>query len=332
MLAPWQPQAQSCDIVLRVDRPSIRASIGGGKVTFRFDNRVALVTGAGAGLGRSYALLLASRGARIVVNDPGGSTDGKGGSNAVADKVVEEIRAAGGTAVANYDSVADREGAARMVKTAIDAFGKLDIVINNAGILRDKTFAKMELDDFDAVIKVHLLGSVYVTKAAWQHMIDQKYGRVVLTTSGSGLAGNYGQSNYGAAKAAMVGLMHNLMMEGAKYDIKINCISPVASTRMTQNVMPEELLKRLAPEQIAPAVAWLSSEQCDVTGEIVAAGAGWYSRIKFVKTKGAVLNVDRINTIEDFANAKDRIFDMTGAAPYAKTRDEDVRRRLGIAI
>lgn len=301
-------------------------------MTFRFDNRVALVTGAGAGLGRSYALLLASRGARIVVNDPGGSTDGKGGSNAVADKVVEEIKAAGGTAVANYDSVADREGAARMVRTAIDTFGKLDVVINNAGILRDKTFAKMELDDFDAVIKVHLLGSVYVTKAAWQHMIDQKYGRVVLTTSGSGLAGNYGQSNYGAAKAAMVGLMHNLMMEGAKYDIKINCISPVAATRMTQAVMPEELLKRLAPEQISPAVAWLCAEQCDVTGEIVAAGAGWYSRIKLVKTKGAVLNVDKINTIEDFAAAKDQIFDMTGSAPYAKTLDDDVRKRIGIAV
>ncbi|HEX2886300.1 SDR family oxidoreductase [Vineibacter terrae] len=301
-------------------------------MTFRFDNRVALVTGAGAGLGRSHALLLASRGARIVVNDPGGSTDGKGGSNAVADKVVEEIKAAGGTAVANYDSVSDREGAARMVKTAIDTFGKLDIVINNAGILRDKTFAKMALDDFDEVIKVHLLGSVYVTKAAWQHMIDQKYGRVVLTTSGSGLAGNYGQSNYGAAKAAMVGLMHNLMMEGAKHDIKINCISPVAATRMTQGVMPEELLKRLAPEQISPAVAWLCAEQCDVTGEIVAAGAGWYSRIKLVKTKGAVLNVDKINTIEDFAAAKDRIFDMTGAAPYGKTLDDDVRKRIGIAV
>jgi NAD(P)-dependent dehydrogenase (short-subunit alcohol dehydrogenase family) len=299
-------------------------------MTFRFDDRVALVTGAGTGLGRSHALLLASRGARIVVNDPGGAADGKGGSNAVADKVVEEIRAAGGEAIANYDSVSDRDGAARMVKAAIDTFGKLDIVINNAGILRDKTFAKMDLDDFDLVIKVHLLGSVYVTKAAWQHMIDRKYGRIVLTTSGSGLAGNYGQSNYGAAKAGMVGLMNNLMMEGAKFNIKINCISPVAATRMTQGIMPEQLLRRLEPEQISPAVAWLCAEQCDVTGEIIAAAAGWFSRIKLVKTKGAVLGTDRLTTIEEFAAAMNQIFDLAGAAPYAKTFDEDVRKRVGI--
>lgn len=299
-------------------------------MAIRFDNRVALVTGAGAGLGRCHALLLASRGAKIVVNDPGGSTDGKGGSNAVADKVVEEIRSAGGEAIANYDSVADRAGAARMVKTAIDGFGKLDILINNAGILRDKTFSKMELDDFDDVIKVHLLGTAYVTKAAWQHMFDQKYGRIVFTTSGSGLAGNYGQANYGAAKTGMVGLMHNLMMEGAKYNIKVNSISPVAATRMTEGVLPEQMLKRLDPQQVSPAVAWMCSEECDATGEIIAAGAGYFARIKLVKGKGAVLGVDKVATIEDFVAAKERIFDLDGAAPYSKTIDDETRKLLGM--
>jgi NAD(P)-dependent dehydrogenase (short-subunit alcohol dehydrogenase family) len=299
-------------------------------MTIRFDNRVALVTGAGAGLGRSHALLLASRGAKVVVNDPGVATDGKGSSHAAADTVVDEIKKAGGQAVANYDSVSDRAGATNMVKTAIDTFGKIDIVINNAGILRDKTFAKMTLDDFDIVMQVHLLGSVYVTKAAWQLMIDQKYGRIVLTTSGSGLAGNYGQSNYGAAKAGMIGLMHNLMQEGAKSNIKVNCISPVAGTRMTQGLMPEATLKKLDPRQVSPAVAWMCSEGCDVTGEIVAAGAGYYSRIKFVKGKGAVLGTGGIATIEEFAAAKDKIFDLTGASPYSRTIDDETRKALGL--
>jgi NAD(P)-dependent dehydrogenase (short-subunit alcohol dehydrogenase family) len=299
-------------------------------MTIRFDNRVALVTGAGAGLGRSHALLLASRGAKVVVNDPGVATDGQGSSHSAADAVVAEIKAAGGQAVANYDSVADRAGAADMVKTAIDQFGRIDIVVNNAGILRDKTFAKMSLDDFDIVVQVHLLGSAYVTKAAWQHMIDQKYGRIVLTTSGSGLAGNYGQSNYGAAKAGMIGLMHNLMQEGAKYNIKCNSISPVAGTRMTQGLMPEATLKKLDPRQVSPAVAWMCSEGCDVTGEIIAAGAGYYSRIKFAKGKGAILGGGGIATIEDFAAAKDKIFDLTGAAPYSRTMDDATRKALGL--
>jgi NAD(P)-dependent dehydrogenase (short-subunit alcohol dehydrogenase family) len=299
-------------------------------MTIRFDNRVALVTGAGAGLGRSHALLLASRGAKVVVNDPGVTTDGRGGSTGVADAVVAEIKAKGGQAIANTDSVADRAGAAAMVKQAVDTFGKIDIVINNAGILRDKTFAKMSLDDFDIVMQVHLAGSVHVTKAAWQHMLDQKYGRVVLTTSGSGLAGNYGQSNYGAAKAAMVGLMHNLMQEGAKSNIKVNCISPVAGTRMTQGLMPDAMLKKLDPGQVSPAVAWLASEACDVTGEIVAAGAGYFSRIKFVKGTGAILGDGGIATIEQFAAAKDKIFDLTGAAPYTRTMDDATRKALGM--
>jgi NAD(P)-dependent dehydrogenase (short-subunit alcohol dehydrogenase family) len=300
-------------------------------MAIRFDNRVALVTGAGAGLGRCHALLLASRGAKVVVNDPGGSTEGKGGSSSVADKVVEEIRSTGGEAIANYDSVADRAGAARMVQAAVDNFGQIDIVVNNAGILRDRTFSKMELDDFDDVIKVHLLGSVYVTKAAWQHMIDRKYGRIVLTTSGSGLAGNYGQSNYGAAKTGMIGLMHNLMMEGAKYNIKVNAISPVAATRMTEGILPEQMLKKLDPQQVSPAVAWMCSDDCDVTGEIIAAGAGYFARIKLMKGEGAIVGDGEIATVEDFVAAKGRIFDLAGAAPYSKTIDDETRKMLGMA-
>jgi NAD(P)-dependent dehydrogenase (short-subunit alcohol dehydrogenase family) len=298
-------------------------------MTIRFDNRVAVVTGAGIGLGRSHAMLLASRGAKVVVNDPGGAMDGKGGANAIADSVVKEIRAAGGEAVANYDSVADREGAARIVQTAIDAFGKVDIVVNNAGILRDKTFAKMDLDDFDTVIKVHLLGTAYVTKAAWPHMMAQNYGRVVFTTSGSGLAGTFGQSNYGAAKTGLLGLMTNLMIEGAKANIRVNMISPVAATRMTEKVMPGKLYDLLDPGQVSAAVGWLCSENCDVTGEIIAAAAGFYSRIKVVKTKGVILDPKKVTTIEEFVAAKDRIFDMTGAAPYSNTLDDETRKALG---
>jgi NAD(P)-dependent dehydrogenase (short-subunit alcohol dehydrogenase family) len=301
-------------------------------VAIRFDNRVAVVTGAGAGLGRAHAMLLASRGAKVVINDPGGSTDGKGGSSAVADKVVEEIKAAGGQAVANYDSVADFKGAQSIVKTAIDKFGKIDIVVANAGILRDKSFAKMDMEDFDIVVKVHLMGTAYVTKAAWQHLVDQKYGRVVFTTSGSGLAGNFGQSNYGAAKAGMIGLMHNLMQEGAKYNIKVNSISPVAGTRMTQGLMPEATLKKLDPRHVSPAVAWMCSEECDITGEIIAAGAGYYSRIKFVKGKGAIVGGDnKIATVDDFAAARNRILDLTDAAPYNRTIDDETRKALGMA-
>jgi NAD(P)-dependent dehydrogenase (short-subunit alcohol dehydrogenase family) len=299
-------------------------------MTIRFDNRVAIVTGAGAGLGRSHAMLLASRGAKVVVNDPGGATDGTGASSAVADKVVAEIKRAGGQAVANYDSVAEHQSAANIVKTALDAWGRIDIVVNNAGILRDKTFAKMSLEDFDLVVKVHLLGTAYVTKAAWKHMMDRNYGRVVFTTSGSGLAGNYGQANYGAAKAGMIGLMHNLMQEGAKYNIKVNTISPVAATRMTQGLMSPEMLAKLDPRHVSPAVAWMCSEDCDATGEIIAAGAGYYSRIKFVKGKGVILGGGDVATIEEFAAARDRVFDLAGAAPYSRTIDEETRKALGV--
>ena len=296
---------------------------------FRFDGRVAIVTGAGAGLGRSHAMLLASRGASVVVNDPGGAVDGKGGSSAVADQVVQEIRAAGGEAVANYDSVADRAGAANIVKTAIEKFGRIDILVNNAGILRDKSFVKLDLDDFELVVKVHLMGTVYVTKAAWPHMLEQKYGRIVLTSSGSGLVGSYGQSNYGAAKAAMIGLMTNLMNEGAKANIRVNIISPVAATRMTDGIIPPKLFALVKPEQVSPAVAWFCSEACDVNGEMIAAGAGYFSRVKLMKTKGVIVDPSRTATIEDFAAARERIFDLSTAAPYTSTMDEETKKALG---
>jgi NAD(P)-dependent dehydrogenase (short-subunit alcohol dehydrogenase family) len=299
-------------------------------MSIRFDDRVAIVTGAGAGLGRAHAKLLASRGAKVVVNDPGGGVDGRGGAGAAADAVVEEIVAAGGEAAPNYADVADRAGAASIVQTAIDRFGRIDVVVNNAGILRDKSFAKMELDDFELVINVHLMGTVYVTKAAWPHLIAQKYGRVVFTTSGSGLIGSHGQSNYGAAKTAMLGLMNCLKFEGEKANVKVNMISPVAGTRMTEGVIDCKLFELSRPEQISPAVAWLSSEACDVTGETIAAGAGYFARVKVMRTAGAIVDPGGATTIEGFLAAKDRIFDLSTAKPYTSTLDPEAKRALGL--
>src|ERR1700712_1405309 len=225
-----------------------------------FKDKVVIVTGAGAGLGRSHALEFARRGAKVVVNDLGGKVDGSGGGSDAANKVVEEIKALGAEAIANGASVSDRAGAESIVKDAVAKWGRIDVVVNNAGILRDKSFAKMELDDFELVLKVHLLGSVYVTKAAWPHMVNQKYGRIVMTTSSSGLFGNFGQSNYGAAKLGLVGFMNTLKLEGQKFDIRVNTVAPVAGTRMTENLgIPEEAFKALKPELISPAVLYLSS-------------------------------------------------------------------------
>jgi (3R)-3-hydroxyacyl-CoA dehydrogenase / 3a,7a,12a-trihydroxy-5b-cholest-24-enoyl-CoA hydratase / enoyl-CoA hydratase 2 len=215
----------------------------------RFDNRVAIVTGAGGGLGRSHALLLASRGAKVVVNDLGGAVDGSGKSNA-ADKVVDEIKAAGGQAVANYDGVDTIEGAQKIVATAKEAFGKLDIVVNNAGILRDVSFVKLTEEDWNKVLQVHLSGSMFVTKAAWGLLRDNNFGRVVFTTSAAGLYGNFGQTNYSAAKLGIVGLTKTLAIEGAKYNIKCNVIAPIAKSRMTETVMPPAMLDKLLPEYV----------------------------------------------------------------------------------
>ena len=255
-----------------------------------FTGRVAIVTGAGAGLGRQYALELAKRGAKIVVNDLGGSRDGVGHSDAAANKVVEEIKAMGGQAVPNYDNVATAQGGENITKTAIDAFGKVDILINNAGILRDKTFNKMEEENWDTVMAVHLRGAYCVTKPAFLNMRENGYGRIIMTTSGAGLFGNFGQSNYASAKMGLVGLTNVLKLEGAKYNIKTNVIVPVAASRLTEDVLPPQLFEKMKPDFITPAVLYMCSEQCVDSGMIINATLGYYSRSAMVTGPGVFLS------------------------------------------
>ena len=282
----------------------------------RYDDRVAIVTGAGAGLGRSHALLLASRGAKVVVNDPGGAVDGTGAASAVADTVVAEIKAAGGQAVANYESVAEEKAAQRIIDTAMHTWGRLDILVNNAGILRDRSFNNLDMADYEFVNQVHHFGTVYCTKAAWPIMRAQKYGRIVVTTSGSGTVGNFGQANYGAAKMAVVGLINVLRHEGAKYGIRINAISPSALTRMTESLLPPDIGPWMKPELVSPAVAWLCSEECDQNGEIIAATAGGYARVQYFVTEGAQFDPAEPVSIEMVRDAIDRIRDLSTAKPY----------------
>ncbi len=277
-----------------------------------FEGRVAIVTGAGGGLGRCHALELARRGAKVVVNDLGGAMDGTGGSSEAAQKVVAEIKAAGGEAVANGGSVSDAAGAKSMVADAMSAWGRVDILINNAGILRDKSFTKMSVEDFRAVLEVHLLGSMLCTKEVWPIMREQNYGRIVMTTSPSGLYGNFGQTNYGAAKLGLVGFMNSLKIEGAKNNIHCNAIAPVAATRMTENLMPEEALKRLGPELVTPAVVFLCSEQAP-NGVILQAAGGRYSIACVVENSGVDLGVDA--TADDIASQYAKITDLAGAKP-----------------
>lgn len=281
-------------------------------MSYSFDGKVAIVTGAGGGLGRSHAMELASRGAKVVVNDLGGAMDGTGGSSDAANAVVEEIKAAGGEAIANGGSVSDRQGAKSMVDDAVSAWGRVDILINNAGILRDKSFAKMELDDFSLVMDVHLMGSVNVTKAVWPIMREQNYGRIVMTTSPSGLYGNFGQANYGAAKLGLVGFMNTLKIEGAKNNIHTNTIAPVAATRMTESLMPEEALAKLGPELVTPAVVFLCTDDAP-NGVIVQAQGGQYSIACVVENAGVDLGVEA--TVEDIAENFGQISDLTGAKP-----------------
>ena len=250
-----------------------------------FDGKVAIITGAGGGLGRSHALDLAKRGALLVINDLGGSTDGVGSSEAAAQKVVDEIKAAGGEAVANYDSVATPEGGESIVKTAVDTFGKVDIIINNAGILRDTSFKNMTPDQVNPVLDVHLRGAFYVTQPAWQIMRDQNYGRIINTASGAGVFGNFGQTNYGAAKMGLVGLTRVLAVEGAKNNIKVNAIAPVAKTRMTEELFGAAMDK-LSPELVTPIVTYLVHEDCPVTGEVYSVGGGRVARIFVGVTPG----------------------------------------------
>lgn len=280
----------------------------------RFDNRVAIVTGAGGGLGRSHALLLASRGAKVVVNDLGGSVDGAGGaSSKAADAVVAEIKAAGGEAVANYDGVDTAEGAAKIVATAKDAFGKLDVVINNAGILRDVSFMKMTEEDWNKVLQVHLSGSMYVTKAAWPLLRENGYGRVVFTTSAAGLYGNFGQANYSSAKLGTVGLAKTLAAEGAKYDIKCNVIAPIAKSRMTETIMPPNVLDKLLPEYVSPLVAYLSSQGCAESGQVYAVGGGYFAKVAVMEGAGVNVPGDQVS-IEAVAERWAAINDMSRAA------------------
>jgi NAD(P)-dependent dehydrogenase (short-subunit alcohol dehydrogenase family) len=256
-----------------------------------FTGRVAIVTGAGGGLGRQHALALAARGAKVVVNDLGGARDGSGGSLSAAESVVAEIRAAGGEAIANGASVTDFEAVQAMVQQAIDAWGRVDILVNNAGILRDKSFAKMEIADFRTVVDVHLMGAVHCCKAVWPHMNEQKYGRILMTTSSSGLYGNFGQSNYGAAKLALVGLMQTLALEGAKNNIHVNSLAPTAATRMTEGLMPPQVLAALKPEAVVPAMLVLVSEDAP-TRTTLCAGAGSVEAAHITLTQGAWIGLD----------------------------------------
>ena len=254
-------------------------------MTIRFDNKVAIVTGAGGGLGRAYALELARRGAKVVVNDLGGARDGSGSSLSAAQSVVDEIVANGGEALANGASVTDATAVEHMVAMVKERWGRIDVLINNAGILRDKTFVKMSLDDFRQVVDVHLMGSVTCTKAVWETMREQAYGRILMTTSSTGLYGNFGQANYGAAKLGLVGLMKTLSLEGAKYNVRCNTIAPVAATRMTEDLMPPEMLAKMGPETVMPAALYLVSEDSP-SNAIVNAGAGGFERSYVTLTRG----------------------------------------------
>ena len=277
-----------------------------------FKGRVAIVTGAGGGLGRQHALALAARGAKVVVNDLGGARDGSGGSVSAAQAVVDEIKAAGGEAIANGASVTDFEAVQAMVKEAVDAWGRVDILVNNAGILRDKSFAKMELADFKLVVDVHLMGAVNCTKAVWALMNEQKYGRIVMTTSSSGLYGNFGQSNYGAAKLALVGLMQTLSIEGAKNDIRVNCLAPTAATRMTEDLFPKEMLEAFRPEAVVPAMLVLAAQDAP-NRTILCAGAGTFEAAHITLTQGAWLGIEA-DTPEQLAARLSEVTDREGEA------------------
>ena len=271
-------------------------------------DRVAIVTGAGGGLGRSHALQLARQGAAVVVNDIGGAVDGTGTDVGAAQAVVDEIEAAGGRAVASTDGVDTWEGGRAIVATALDAFDRVDVVVNNAGILRDTSFAKLTPETLEAVLAVHLAGAFHVTHAAWPHLADQGHGRVIMTSSGSGLYGNFGQSNYGAAKMGLVGLTRTLSIEGARKGITVNAIAPLARSRMTEGLMPEELLARLDPSWVSPLVGWLASDACTDTGHVYSVAGGYYSRVAVVEGTGIAF--DHAPSVDELADARDRLVDL----------------------
>jgi len=276
-------------------------------------DRVIVVTGAGGGLGREYALTLAKEGACVVVNDLGGARDGTGAGHSMADQVVSEIKEAGGRAVANYDSVADADGAANIIKTALDEFGKIDGVVSNAGILRDGTFHKMTFDNWDSVLQVHLYGGYNVIRAAWPHFREQGYGRIVVATSTSGLFGNFGQANYSAAKLGLVGLINTLAQEGAKYNIKANALAPIAATRMTEDILPPEVFKKLTPEYVAPVVAYLCTEEVPDTASVFIVGGGKVQRTALFQNEGVTF--EHVPTVDDIAAQWPVIDDLSAAQP-----------------
>jgi len=283
--------------------------------SIRFDGQVAIVTGAGGGLGRTYALELAIRGAKVVVNDLGGDCHGTSQSTSMADKVVGEIRAAGGTAVANYDSV---EFGEKIVKTAIDNWGRIDILINNAGILRDISFGNMKDLDWNLIMKVHLYGAYSCTKAAWPHMRKQKYGRLIFISSNSGVYGSFGQANYATAKMGVIGLSHTLAREGAKSNILSNALVPTAGSRMTQTVMTDEMVNLLKAEYVTPMVVYLASKENTESGKLFEAGAGWYGQIKHYRSKGSVIPNASVEKIRDQWK---QITDQNGAIAHDSSQE-----------
>ena len=289
----------------------------------RFDGKVAIVTGAGGGLGRQHALELARRGAHVVVNDLGGAVDGSGGSSDAAAKVVEEIKGLGGEAIANGSSVTDDAGVALMVKHAMDAWGRVDILIANAGVLRDKSFAKMEIADFEFVLNVHLMGTVKPVKALWEIMREQNYGRIVVTTSSTGLYGNFGQTNYGAAKLSLVGFMNSLKIEGQKNNVHVNAIAPVAATRMTENIIPPPLAERLKPDYVTPGVVYLCSEEAP-NGAILAAGAGVFALARIYETEGVYLGEGGLSA-EEVRDNWGKITDEAGQKAYVNGGEQSAK-------
>ncbi len=281
-----------------------------------FDEKVVIITGSGAGIGREYALEFAARGARVVVNDLGAARDGTGQTTSAADAVVAEIKERGGKAVANYDDVSTPEGGKSIVQTAVDEFGTVDVLVNNAGILRDKSFVKMSVEEWDAIMNVHLRGAFCVTQPALAIMREKNYGRIIVTSSTSGLFGNFGQSNYGAAKMGLVGLMNVLKLETSKYDININAVAPNAYSRMTEGLIPKELTDKLHAKFNVPMVVYLCSDQCGENGSIFAMGAGWYAKTAIVCAKGACLGDGKRDvSAEEVQDSFSQITDLEDAIP-----------------